>query len=446
MSEITTGILALFVLICLFLTGLELAFAMAILGFIGFGYLVSYSAASNLLVKDFFDTFSTFGFTVIPLFVLMGQIASNSNIAKRLYVATNKFVGHIPGGLAMTTVAGATLFKAMCGSTLATAATFAGIAIPEMDSYGYDKKLSTGVVASVGTLGVLIPPSIVLIIYAIIVEESIGKMFLAGIIPGLMISLFFMAVIYGWVKIYPDVAPRAERVPWAARLGAIPEFIWVALIFIVVIGGIMWGWFSPTEAGSIGTLAILLLAASRRELKLKGFLKSIDESLRTACMVLLLIAGSTVLGHFLAVTEIPMVAADWIVGLPLPPAIIMVLVIIIYLIGGSFIDDLAFMILATPIFYPAVVKLGYDPLWFGVMISITVMIGVIIPPVAICVFVVKSVTGVPMGIIYRGCVPFLISLFACALVLVFIPTNRDVSPQFIHGWVSLGFNKRWICQ
>ncbi len=433
MSEIEVGILALFLLILVFLTGFELAFAMALLGFIGFGYLVSFSAASNLLVKDFFDTFSSYGFTVIPLFVLMGQVASNSNIAKRLYMATHKFVGHIPGGIAMTTVAGATLFKAMCGSTLATAATFAGIAIPEMDRYGYDKKLSTGVVASVGTLGMLIPPSIVLIIYSIIVEESIGKMFLAGIIPGLMISGFFMLVIYGWVKISPDIAPRAERESWSARFKTLPEFLWVAIIFFAVVGGLMWGIFSPTEAGSMGTVAVLALAAIRRELSLKGFLKSIDESLRTACMVLLLIGGSTVLGHFLAVTEIPFVAADWIANLPFHPSIIMALIILVYLIGGSFIDDLAFMILATPIFYPAVIKLGYDPIWFGIMIAITVMIGVIIPPVAICVFVVKSITGVPISIIYRGCLPFLLSLFGCALILFLFPNLVMFLPNYFMG-------------
>lgn len=433
MSEIEIGILALFILIFTFLTGFELAFAMALVGFVGFGYLVSFSAASNLLVKDFFDTFSSYGFTVIPLFVLMGQVASNSNIAKRLYVATHKFVGHIPGGIAMTTVAGATLFKAMCGSTLATAATFAGIAIPEMDRYGYDKKLSTGVVASVGTLGMLIPPSIVLIIYSIIVEESIGKMFLAGIVPGLIIAAFFMIVIYGWVTINPKIAPRAEKVPWGQRISTIPEFLWVAIIFLAVIGGLMWGFFSPTEAGSMGTFAVIGLAAFRRELTLRGFLKSIDESLRTACMVLLLIAGSTVLGHFLAVTEIPFVTADWITGLPLHPSLIMGFIIIVYLIGGSFIDDLAFMILATPIFYPAVIKLGYDPLWFGIMIAITVMIGVIIPPVAICVFVVKSITGVPMNIIYKGCLPFLLSLFGCALILFLFPQLVLFLPNFFMG-------------
>ncbi|MCA1960747.1 MAG: TRAP transporter large permease [Desulfomonile sp.] len=431
MSEVTTGIVALFILLGLFVCGLELAFAMAILGFVGFAYLVSFSAASNLLVKDFFDTFIAYGFTVIPLFVLMGQIASNSDIARRLYVATHKWVGHIPGGLAMTTVAGATLFKAMCGSTLATAATFAGIAIPEMDRYGYDKKLSTGVVASVGTLGVLIPPSIVLIIYAIIVEESIGRMFLAGIIPGLVIALFFVVVIFGWVKIDPSIAPKAEEAPWSERLRSIPEFLPVAAIFLVVIGGMMWGWFSPTEAGSMGTFAILVLAAARKELTFQRLMKSVNESLRTACMVLVLIAGSVVLGHFLTVTEIPMIAADWIIGLPLHRAAIMVLIILVYLIGGSFIDDLAFMILATPIFYPAVIKLGYDPVWFGIMISITVMIGVIIPPVAICVFVVRGITGVPINIIYRGCLPFLLSLIACAALLFLIPGLASYLPNLL---------------
>ncbi|MBI4963897.1 MAG: TRAP transporter large permease [Desulfomonile tiedjei] len=421
MSEVTVGIIACLVLLVLFLSGLELAFGMALLGFVGFAYLVSFSAASNLLVKDFFDTFTSYGFTVIPMFVLMGQIASHSDIAKRLYLATHKFVGHIPGGLAMTTVAGATLFKAVCGSTLATAAAFAGIAIPEMDRYGYDKRLSTGVVASVGTLGVLIPPSIVLIIYAIIVEESIGKMFLAGIVPGIIIALFFMLVIYGWVRINPAVAPGAEPAPWSERLRTLPEFLWIAVIFFVIIGGMMKGIFSPTEAGSIGTLSVLILAAARRELTLKGLVASVTESLRTACMVLTLIAGSMVLGHFLAVTEIPFIAADWILGLPLHRHLVMCLIILVYLIGGSFIDDLAFLILATPIFFPAVVKLGYDPLWFGIMLLVTIMIGVIIPPVAMCVFVVRGITGVSINVIYRGCLPFILSLVACGILLFAFP-------------------------
>ena len=433
MSEVVTGVTALFILILVFLTGIELAFAMAAVGFIGFAYLVGFAPACNLLVKDFFDTFTSYGFTVVPLFVLMGQIASNADIAKRLYRGAHKWVGHIPGGLAMTTVVGATLFKAMCGSTLATTATFAGIAIPEMDRYGYDKKLSTGVVASVGTLGMLIPPSIVLIIYGIVVEQSIGRLFLAGIVPGLLISLFFIFVIYGWVKIDPAIAPGSEKASLRERIRALPEFVWVAVIFIAVIGGLMWGVFSPTEAGTIGTLAVLVLAAARRELGWKTLIKSFDESLRTACMVLFLIWGSTVLGHFLAVTQIPFIAADWVVGLPFARWIIMILIILIYLLGGSFIDDLAFMILATPIFYPAVVKLGYDPIWFGIQIGITIMIGVIIPPVAICVFVVKNITGVPFGVIYRGVLPFLLSLIGCAALLFLFPDIATFLPNFFMG-------------
>jgi C4-dicarboxylate transporter DctM subunit len=433
MSEVVTGITALVALLLVFLSGIELAFAMAVIGFVGFAYLVGFAPACNLLVKDFFDTFTSYGFTVVPLFVLMGQIAQNADIAKRLYHGAHKWVGHIPGGLAMTTVVGATLFKAMCGSTLATTATFAGIAIPEMDRYGYSKKLSTGVVASVGTLGMLIPPSIVLIIYGIVVEQSIGRLFLAGIVPGLLISLFFIFIIYGWVKIDPGIAPGSEKASMRERIRALPEFIWVAIIFIAVIGGLMSGVFSPTEAGTIGTIAVLVLALVRRELGWKTFIKSIDESLRTACMVLFLIWGSTVLGHFLAVTQIPFIAADWVVGLPFARWVIMILVILIYLLGGSFIDDLAFMILATPIFYPAVVKLGYDPVWFGIQIGITIMIGVIIPPVAICVFVVKNITGVPFGVIYKGVLPFLLSLITCALLLFLFPDIALFLPNLLMG-------------
>lgn len=433
MSEVSVGIVATLILLALFLTGIELAFCMTIVGFAGFAYLVSFSAACNLIVKDFFDTFTSYSFTVIPLFVLMGQIASNSNIAKRLYESAHKWAGHVPGGLAMTTVAGATIFKAMCGSTLATVATFSGIAIPEMDRYGYKKELSTGVVASVGTIGILIPPSIVMIIYGIIVEQSIGRLFLAGILPGILISFLFICVIWGWVRIDPRIAPRAEKASWRDRWRAVPNFLWVGIIFVVVIGGLMTGKFSPTEAGTIGTLAVLILAASRREVSFKMLVKSWDESLRTAVMTLLLIGGSVVLGHFLAITEIPFIAADWAASLPLPRFMIMILIIFFYLLGGSFIDDLAFLVLATPIFYPAVVKLGYDPIWFGIMLGITQMIGVIIPPVAICVFIVRNITGTPFNVIYRGVLPFLLSLATAALLLFLFPQIATFLPDLFMG-------------
>jgi len=431
MSDIAIGAIGLAALILLFLTGIELGFAMALVGFVGFGAVVSWGAAANLLAKDLYDVFASYGFTVIPLFVLMGQVAYNSGIAKRLYDTSYRFIGHIPGGLALATVAGATVFKAICGSSPATAATFASVAVPEMDRYGYDKRLSTGVVASVGTLGILIPPSVTLIVFGIITEQSIGRLFLGGLVPGLVIAAFFAVTIIVWCRIDPSLGPKGARSSWRERLAAMPEVVWVLLVFVVIIGGLMKGFFTPTEAGSVGTFAVILLAVAQRGMGLRGFVKSLSESLRTACMVLMLIAGSTILGHFLAVTKIPMLASAWVVSLPVNRHLIMVFIALIYLVGGSFLDDLAFMILATPIFFPAVVQLGFDPLWFGMLIAITVMIGVVIPPVAMNVFVVKNITKVPFGTIYKGAVPFLAGLVATAALLFAFPQLATFLPALL---------------
>jgi len=421
MSEITIGIVGLIVLLLLFSTGIELGFAMALVGFAGFAYLNGFHAAINLLSRDVFEVITNYGYTVFPIFILMGQIGFNAGIAVRLYNSAHKFIGHIPGGLAMATVMGATAFKAICGSSAATSATFASVAIPEMDRYGYDKKLSTGIVATVGTLGVIIPPSVTLIILGILTEQSIGQLFLAGIIPGLIIALFFIGVVYGWARINPAIAPRSERSTWKARMRSLPDVFWVVLIFCLVVGGIMQGFFTPTEAGAVGTFAVLLLAVAKRDMTFKTYVKSVKESLRTAIMLLMLIAGSTILGHFIAVTTIPQAAADWIVALPLNRYVIMIFICLVFELGGSFIDDLAFLILATPIFYPAVLKLGFHPLWFGIVIGVVAMIGVVIPPVAICVFVVKNISKVPMGIIYKGVAPFLISLILVWVLLFLFP-------------------------
>jgi tripartite ATP-independent transporter DctM subunit len=421
MSEVSVGLAGLVVLLILFLSGIELGFAMAVVGFLGFSIIVSTQAAMSMVAKDIFDVFASYGFTVIPLFVLMGQIAYNAGIAKKLYNTAYKFIGHVPGGMAMATVAGATAFKAICGSSPATAATFASVAVPEMDRYGYDRRLSTGIVATVGTLGILMPPSVTLIVFGIITELSIGRLFLAGIIPGLIIAASFMIIIYGWCTINPSLGPAGERSSWKERFTALPEVFFIVAIFLLMIWGLMRGFFTPIEAGSVGTAAVLLLSVFHQGFDFKKYVKSVSESLRTACMVLMLIAGSTILGHFLAVTKIPMLAADWVVVLPLNKYIIMVVISLIYLIGGSFIDDLAFMILATPIFYPVIIKLGFDPLWFGMIIAITIMIGVVVPPVAINVFVVKNITKVPFRIIYHGVYPFLISLIIGGLLLFIFP-------------------------
>jgi C4-dicarboxylate transporter, DctM subunit len=429
MNEALIGCIGLLVLLVLFLTGIELAFAMTFIGFVGFTILRSFPAAVDLMAKDYFDAFASYTFVVIPLFVLMGQVAYNSGIAERMYGTSRKFVGHVPGGLALATVVGATIFKAISGSSLATAATFSSVAIPEMDKCGYDRKLSTGVVASVGTLGFLIPPSGTLIILAMITDQSIGKLFLAGIVPGLLIAALFLATIVVWCRLNPSLAPNGVAASWKERVFSIPQIIWPLLIFAITVGGLLAGLFTPTEAGSVGAIAVLLLAFLKRDLNSKGFAKSVRESLRMGCMVLMLIGGSAVLGHFIVISQIPSVVAAWTLNLPFPNHAIMAVILLIYLVGGSFVDDIAFMIMATPIFFPVAMKLGYDPIWFSIVLGVTLMIGVITPPVAVGVFIVKNITHEPIGRIYKGVLPFLIGLILCLILLFIFPEIATYLPM-----------------
>ncbi len=433
MSDVAAGIYGIVLLLALFLTGLEMAYCMMLVGFLGFTFLMSFPSAANLIIKDFFDTFTSYSFTVIPLFILMGEFASNSNIAKRLYQGAHKWFGHIPGGIAMTTVVGATAFKAMCGSTLATVGTFSNLALPEMDRYGYKKELSAGTIASVSTIGMILPPSTVLIIYGLQVEQSIGRLFIAGIVPALMISALFMVVIAGWVKVQPGIAPRGERATWKERFAVIPEALVILIVFGIVIGGMIIGFFSPTEAGTIGTVAVFLLALVRREINFNMLTSSLKGALKTSIMVLMLIAGSSIFGHFLAITEIPMITATWASELPVPSVVVMCLIIAIYLIGGSIMDDLAFMVLATPIFFPTAVQLGYDPIWFGILICVTLMIGGIIPPVAIYVFILGNITGIPFKTIYKGVFPFLSALVLALIILFVFPQIALWLPNLMMG-------------
>jgi C4-dicarboxylate transporter, DctM subunit len=421
MSAATIGLLVILLLFALFALGLEIGFAMALAGFIGFAAMVNVDAALNLVAKDIYSVLSSYGFTVIPMFVLMGQVGASGGIAKALYDSAYRFMGHIPGGLAIGTVAAATAFKAICGSSPATAATFATIAVPEMDRYGYDRKLSCGTVATVGTLGILIPPSVVLIVYGILTETSIGRMFLAGIIPGLMIAFSFVVTLMGWSWMDPTMGPRGPKSTWRERFASLPPVMGVIAIFILVVGGLMQGFFTPTEAGSVGTFAVLILTLVKKDMDLKRFVKAIMETLRIACMVIMLIAGATILGHFFAVTRTPYIVAQWLEGLQLDRNIVMLIIIGVYLIGGSFIEDLAFLILATPIFLPVVLKMGYDPVWFGVIVSVVTMIGIILPPVAINAFVVAGVTKVPIGTVYRGIYPYIVGMTICLLILLFFP-------------------------
>lgn len=431
MSEITIGIIGLIVLLFLFLTGMELAFLMAVIGFIGVCMLTGFEVAIGMLANDFMDSLASYGLTAIPLFVFMGQIAFNAGIAGKLYDSAHKFLGHIPGGLAVATVAGATVFKAICGSVAATSATFASVAIPEMDRYGYSKKLSTGIVATVGTLGVLLPPSTILIIFGIITNQSIGKLFLAGIFPGLIMAFFFMVVIFGWSRLNPTIGPKSMKYPWTDRIKTIPSVIWPIIVFLLVVIGLMKGIFTPTEAGAVGAFLVLLFCAFRKQFGFGGLKKSVEESLRTTCMVLMLVASSTILGHFVALSNLSQAIAGWVMQLHIHRALIVVVIFFIYLIGGSFMDDLAFMILATPIFFPIITGLGYDPLWAGIMIGLTVCVGSVIPPVAMCVFIVRNMTKVPFGVIYSGVYPFLVSMMVVVVLLFIFPQLATYLPGIL---------------
>jgi tripartite ATP-independent transporter DctM subunit len=429
MNEVAVGIVALFILLGIFLTGMPLAFAMASVGFVGFIALNDFHAALSLLGNDFFECLTGYGLTAVPLFVLMGQIALNSGIAKGLYNTAHKFLGHIPGGLAMATVVGATVFKSICGSMIATSATFASVAIPEMDRYGYKKELSTGIVASVGTLGNLLPPSVILILLGIMTEQSIGKLFLAGILPGLILSFLFLVVIFGWCRINPNIGPRSEKYPWTERRKTLPNIMWPLIIFLLLVGGLMYGIFTPTEAGGVGAFAVLALCILKKDITFSSFVKSVQESLRTSCMVLMLVASSAILSHFIAITDIPQVAAEWVTGLHLHRVVVMCIIILIYLVGGSVIDDLAFLILATPIFFPIMVKLGYDPIWVVIILALVMCLGVVLPPLAVTVFVVKQITKTPINVIYRGVYPFLVSMVLCIILLFLFPEIATYLPS-----------------
>jgi C4-dicarboxylate transporter, DctM subunit len=420
-SLVMITILITLLLLAFFMMGVGIGISMALAGFIGFAIVVSPQAALKLVASDTYSMFSSYGFTVIPLFVLMGQIGVSAGMARGLYDAGYKFIGHFPGGLAIGTVLAGMGFKTICGSAAATAATFCTVAVPEMDRYGYDRRLSCGTVAVVGTLGTIMPPSVTLIIYALLTQQSIGRMFLAGIIPSILITMSFVVTLLIWSKMNPGIGPRGQKSTWKERFSSLTPVAWVMSIFLIVVGGLLLGMFTPTEAGSVGSLAVLLLAVIKREITLQGFVKSLLESLQISCMVFVLLAGATILSRFYAATKTPFIVGQWLSSLPVYPSVLIIIVIVIYLLGGSFIEDLAFLILITPIILPTILHLGYDPVWFGIIALTTVMIGAIIPPMAMGAFVVAGITKEPLGTVYKGIYPFLMGMSVVLLILVFFP-------------------------
>jgi C4-dicarboxylate transporter DctM subunit len=432
LTPFTIGIIGIVVLVILLFSKMPVAFVMALVGFVGFGFLVSFGASLSMAVNDLFAVFGSYSLTVIPLFILMGQLAFHAGISRRLFDVAYHFIGHRPGGLAIATIGACAGFSAICGSTNATAATMAAVTLPEMKRYGYDDSLATGVVAAGGSMGILIPPSVIFIVYGIMTEQSIGELFVAGILPGIMLTMLFSLAVMLWASIRPELAPRGPRFGFREKLASLAGLVETILLFVLVMGGLFFGIFTPTEAGAVGAFGTLLIALLRRKIGLRGIVQSLIETTKISCMILLVVAGATILGHFLAVTRIPFDVATRVSGFQLPPAVVMLFIILVYLIGGCFIDALALIMLTVPIFYPVVRALGFDPVWFGVIIVLVTQIGVVTPPVGINVYVVSGIArDVPLQRIFKGVLPLLAALILGTLILIPFPQIALFLPRLM---------------
>ena len=422
MSLTAIGIIGIIILVVFLFTNMPVGFVMGFVGFLGFSYIKGFGPGLSIMAKDVFEVFSSYGLTVVPLFVFMGQLSFYSGISRRLYDSAYVLLGSRRGGLAMATVGACAGFSAISGSTNATAATMATVTLPEMRRYGYDMGLATGTVAAAGSLGILIPPSVIFIIYGILTEQSIGKLFAAGILPGILLSVLFISVIYVRVLLKPSLAPPGPKTSIRKKIKSFMGVIETIILFGMVMGGIFFGIFTPTEAAAAGAFLTLVLAIVRKQLTWRGFLNSIADTTRISCMVMVIVAGATIFGHFMAVTRVPFELSNWVSSLPLPGFAIMIVIILIYLFGGCFMDAFAMIMLTIPIFYPVAQALGYDPIWFGVVIVLITEMGVVTPPVGINVYVVYGVAkDVPLEVIFKGVLPMLLALLVCNLIILFFP-------------------------
>jgi C4-dicarboxylate transporter DctM subunit len=433
MSPETVGLISIVVLFVLLFARLPVAFVMLVLGMAGITYLKGVDAMFSLASTTIYYTFASYSLVVVPLFTWMGYIGFHSGISEHLYDAAYKLVGSLKGGLMMATSMACAAFGAICGSTTATSATFAALALPEMKKRGYNHGLAGANVAASGILGVLIPPSVIFIVYSSITAESVGKLFIAGILPGLLLMFLFMVATYVVVARRPELAPPGPLFPWKDRIKAVARGgIEVIIIFVAVIGGLLVGFFTGTEAGSVGCFATLLVVLARRALTWRGFLNSLKDTIRTSTMVMFLVAAAAVYGKFLGLAKLPMLVADWTVALPLPPFGVVIAILLILMAMGCVIDALAMILLTIPIFYPAAMQLGFDPIWFGVIMTLALGMGVLTPPVGANVYVVFAVDKeTPVMDIFRGTWPYLIALWICAVLLLVFPQIVLFLPGFM---------------
>lgn len=422
-DPITAGILGSALLLVLLFFGMPIAFVMMLVGFLGISYLASVNAALPVVARTVYEVASNYPYTIIPLFILMGGFAGHAGITQELYQTFDKWFRKLPGGLGIATIAACAGFAALSGSSVAGAAAMGTIALPEMRRFNYAPKLATGIVAAGGTLGFLIPPSLGFVVYGMLTEQSIGKLLIAGIFPGLFLSLAYITIIIFEVKMDPSLAPMTPgAVSWKEKVTALSGVWETLLVFFLVMGGIYLGFINPTEAGAIGATALFVIVLLKKRLTLSNLFASLLEAVRISAMVLFLVAGANVFSYFLALSTIPTVFSTWMAGLQVSRYVILSIIVFIYLILGCFLDAISMMVLTMPVIFPVISTLGFDPIYFGVICVLMMEAGLITPPVGLNVYTLAGVArDVPMEEIFRGAVPFLISIIAVVILITVFP-------------------------
>ncbi|MBI4775126.1 MAG: TRAP transporter large permease [Deltaproteobacteria bacterium] len=433
MDPITVGVIGTGCVFFLLFLGMPIAFALMLVGFGGIAYLTSAQAALPVVASTVWEVASFYPYTVIPLFIVMGGFAGSSGLTSELYGAFDKWMRRLPGGLAIATIGACGGFAAVSGSSVATAATMSTVALPEMKRYNYDARLATGSVAAGGTLGFLIPPSIGFVVYGMLTEQSIGKLLVAGIFPGILLALAYIAIVVAWVKMRPALAPvNPASVTWKEKMISL-KGVWEPLaLFLVVMGGIYAGFFTPTEAGAVGATLLFLVALLKRRLTWDGLIGALLESLRISVMVLILVAGANVFSYFLALSTIPMQVANWAAGLDVSPYVVHSVIILTYLFLGCFLDAISMMVLTLPVIFPIIETLNFDPIWFGVIAVLMMEAGLITPPMGLNVFTVAGVaTDIPVETIFRGVAPFLLAIIAIVVLITVFPAIALFLPKMM---------------
>lgn len=432
MEATTAGILGMVIMLALLFMGVPIGFCMAAVGTVGMMYLVNTDAGLTLLQTTPFDTTNSYPLTVVPLFILMGAIAFRTGISTDLYMMVYRWLGHLPGGLAIATIGACGGFAAVSGSSLATAATMGMVALPEMKRYKYSPSLATGCIAAGGSLGILIPPSVVLIIYGFLTTQPITALFMAGFLPGVLEVVFYMVTVYLICKFNPQMGPPGKRSTMRERIFSIKDTWGVLVLFLIVIGGLYLGIFTPTEAGGIGAFGALLFIIIRRRFNLKNISESLNDSVKTTAMSFVVLIGAMFLGYFLTVTQLPSAMSEFVSNLPLNRYLILTLILIVYLLLGCVMDSLSIVLITVPIFFPVVQALDFNPIWFGIIMVRVVEIGMITPPVGINVFIIKGVAGdVPMHTIFKGIMPFLAADILHVALLIAVPEISLLLPRLL---------------